>query len=213
MAILTTYRLQGTDVILQDYEDGKGKIILSNDDYDYNLSYYWGSMGQGYNLSKFILKTNDGYLINKLGQRSNDGPINMKKTMSGVRKYIREETDWKWYYNKEADKELRDSLNNIQRCSGCHNEFIDLMQSLDVDFPKEGYKYHLYEDEFKNMIESLRCEPWYFILNDEPHVNVWLSKFIPELRKLLNKEINKISDKMKTKEEVQTPTKEQISKA
>ena len=38
---LTHYRLDYTDVILQDYEDGKGKIIISNDDRDINLSYYW----------------------------------------------------------------------------------------------------------------------------------------------------------------------------
>lgn len=183
----TLFRILGTDVILQDYEEGKGKIILSNDDSDYNLSYYWGSMGQGYDLAKFILKTNDGYLINKLGQRSDDGPINMKRTMASVREHIRKETDWKWYYNKEADKELRDSLNNIQRFSGCQNEFIDSMQSLDVDFPKDGYKYHPYEDEFKSMIESLRCEPWYFIVKDEPDVNRWLQFFLPNLRSELQK--------------------------
>jgi len=181
---ITLFRLLGTDVILQDYEDGKGKLILSNDDRDYNLSYYWGSMGQGYDLSKFILKANDGYLINKLGQRSGDGPINMKKTMAAVRKYIRTDTYWRFYMNLEADKELREALNNVQRFSGCQNEFVDMMQNLDVDFPKEG-RYHKYESDFKDMINSLSTEPWYFIVNDEPDVNVWLSKFLPELRKHL----------------------------
>ncbi|GEM_PF-1806963 len=183
---LKHFRLLGTDVILQDYEDGKGKIILSNDDRDYNLSYYWGSMGQGYNLSKFILKTNDGYLINKLGQRSGDGPINMKKTMAAVRKYIRTDTSWRFYMNLEADKELRVALNNVQRFSDCQNEFVDMMQNLDVDFPKEG-RYHEYESDFKDMIRSISTEPWYFIVNEEPDVNIWLSEFLPELRKKLTK--------------------------
>jgi len=187
MTKLTNFRLLGTDVILQDYEDGKGKIILSNDDYDYNLSYYWGSMGQGYDLKKFLLKTDDSYLINKLGQRSNDGPINIKKTMVAVRKYIKTDTYWRFYMNLEADKELRDALNNVQRFSGCQNEFVHMMQNLDVDFPKNG-RYHEYESDFKDMTKSISCEPWYFIVNDEPAVNIWLGKFLPKLRKYLRKE-------------------------
>src|SRR5690606_27501153 len=98
---LIHFRIDGTDVILQDYEDGKGKIIISNDDFDYNLSYYWGSMGEGYNLSKFILKTNNSYLIGKLGERSCDGPIDIKRTMTNVRRYIKDETEWRFYYSLE----------------------------------------------------------------------------------------------------------------
>lgn len=185
---LAHFRIAGTDVILQDYEDGKGKIILSNDDRDYNLSYFWGSMGQGYDLAKFILKTNDGYLINKLGQRSSDGPINIKKTMANVRKYIKSETWWRFYMNLEADKELREALNRVQQFAGCQNEFVHMMQDLEVDFPKQGH-YHKHESDFKEMIQSISSEPWYFIVNDEPHVNVWLSKFLPQLRKHLRKEV------------------------
>ncbi|MGJ1362911.1 hypothetical protein ACR79B_20635 [Sphingobacterium spiritivorum] len=186
---LTHIRIDHTDVILQDYEDGKGKIIISNDDRDINLSYYWGSMGQGYNLSKFILKTNDEYLIRKLGERDDDGPINIKRTMANVRKFIKEEAGWRWYMNKEADKELRESLNKVQQFSGCQNEFVHMMQDLDVSFPKDSL-YHEYESDFKDMISSITCEPWYFIVNDPPETNIWLQKFLPKLRTHLNKSGN-----------------------
>ncbi|MBE8712505.1 hypothetical protein [Sphingobacterium hungaricum] len=184
MSKQTFIRLSGTDVILQDYEDGKGKIILSNDDYDYNLSYYWGSIGQGYDLSKFIQETDDGYLIGKLGNRSSDGLINIKKTMASVRKHIKSETCWRFYMNLEADKELRQALNNVQKFSGCQNEFVHMMHNLDVDFPKDS-NYHEYESDFKDMIQSISSEPWYFIVNNEPRVNIWLKNFLPKLRKHL----------------------------
>jgi len=184
MGNITHFRIDYTDVILQDYEDGKGKIIISNDDRDINLSYYWSCMGQGYNLSKFILQTDNGYLINKLGKRDGDGPINMKKTMAKVRKFIKEETDWVWYISPEGDRELRDELNRIQRQTSCSEEFISSMSNLDL------HEYYCYEGEevFRRMIFSLRSEPWYFIVNDPPLTNVWLSKFLPKLRDYLKKE-------------------------
>ena len=182
---LTHFRLLRTDVILQDYEDGKGKLILSNDDRDYNLSYYWGSMGQGYDLSKFILKANDGYLINKLGQRSGDGPINMKKTMTNVRKYIKDDTEWRFYYSPEADKELRNALNDIQRYAHDSRDFVDRMIDIDPYYSGNDDTYYRGKEIFESMVENIRCEPWHFIVNDEPDVNIWLSKFLPELRKHL----------------------------
>ena len=38
------------------------------------------------------------------------------------------------------------------------------------------------------MIETIRCEPWYFIVNDEPEVNKWLIGFLPKLRQKLQAE-------------------------
>lgn len=180
---LTHFRIDYTDVILQDYEEGKGKIILSNDDRDINLSYYWGSMGKGYDLSKFILKTNDSYLIGKLGVRYDDGPINMKRTMANVRRHIKEETDWRWYMSPVDDRDLRQELNQIQSESYDVNSFITVMSGLDL------HKYYsgsdIYSDgksAFTDMIDSISSEPWYFIVRDEHPTNYWLSKFLQKLR-------------------------------
>ncbi len=186
---LTHFRIDYTDVILQDYEDGKGKIILSNDDRDINLSYYWGSMGKGYNLSKFILKTNDGYLINKLGERDGDGPINMKKTMANVRKFIRKESGWKWYMSPDDDKELRNELNTIQSNSIDSRDFVKRMCNIDLHKFYSGSDIYYYgKDYFTDMIRGISDEPWYFIVNDPPPTNVWLSKFLPKIREHLKKE-------------------------
>ncbi len=35
----TTFRIGCTDVILQDYELSKGKLIISNDNYGYHFGY------------------------------------------------------------------------------------------------------------------------------------------------------------------------------
>lgn len=184
---LTHFRIDYTDVILQDYEDGKGKIIISNDDRDINLSYYWGSMGHGYNLSKFIQKTNDEYLIRKLGERDDDGPINIKKTMSSVRSFIKNETSWRFYMNLEADKSLRTELKDVQESSFDKNDFVRRMQDLDPDFPKNT-RWHEYQSEWDEMLQCITNEPWYFIVNDPPATNVWLSKFLPKIREHLKKE-------------------------
>ncbi|KKO91766.1 hypothetical protein AAW12_08900 [Sphingobacterium sp. Ag1] len=184
---LTHFRIDYTDVILQDYEDGKGKIIISNDDRDINLSYYWSSMGQGYNLSKFILKTNDEYLIRKLGESDDDGPINMKKTMASVRSFIKNETSWRFYMNLEADKSLRTELNDVQESSFDKNDFVRRMQDLDPDFPKNT-RWHEFQSEWDEMLQGITIEPWYFIVNDPPETNVWLSKFLPKIREHLKKE-------------------------
>ncbi|MDF2851671.1 MAG: Phi17:2 [Sphingobacterium multivorum] len=193
MVNMTHFRLNYTDVILQDYEDGKGKIILSNDDRDINLSYYWSSMGEGYNLSKFILKVGDEYLIRKLGERDSDGPMNVKKTMAVVRSFIKNETSWRFYMNLEADKNLRLKLKEVQELSFDKNDFIRLMQDLDPDFPKQT-RWHEYQSEWDEMLQSITIEPWYFIVNDPPSTNIWLSKFLPELKKHLKKESEVLND-------------------
>lgn len=193
---LTNFRLLGTDVILQDYEDGKGKIILSNDDYDYNLSYYWGSMGQGYDLKKFLLKTNDGYLINKLGDRDNEGPIDMKATMANVRSAIKKDTEWKWYFSPEDDKELRSKLNSIQNTAYDQNDFINQMSAINLDKYYQGEDLYTNGKEyFTEMIGYISTEPWHFIVNQTPQKNVWLSKFLPKLREYLGKQ-SEIQDEL-----------------
>jgi len=44
---METIRIDTTDVILRDDAPGKGKIMISDDGWGYNFSYYWGAMGSG----------------------------------------------------------------------------------------------------------------------------------------------------------------------
>lgn len=185
MGTNTIIRIGTCDVVLQDYEPGKGKLILSDDDRDHNVSYYWGAMGEGYDLSKFIQKASTGYLVGKLGKRDSDGPIDMKKTMRNVRKFIREETDWRFYMDMEADKELRRELNEIQNDSYDQNHFIQLMCNIK---PLAWLQKSYYQSEWIDMIEQLKCEPWHFIETRSPDVNIWLNQFLPKLKTYLKKE-------------------------
>ena len=47
------FRINSTDIILQDFNKGEGKIIISNDSFGYNFSYYWGAMGKNTILKAF----------------------------------------------------------------------------------------------------------------------------------------------------------------
>lgn len=184
----TSFRISRTDVILYDYEPGKGKIIISNDDFDFNLSYYWGSMGEGYDLSKFLQKVSIGYFISKLGKRNESGEIDLKSTMTAVRKFIKEDTSWKWYYSIESDKELRRELNEIQKYSYDDNDFVRRMSDIDISYQGD----RMYKHDFEMAIKSITCEPWHFIVRYKPPVNQWLSKFHPILVEFLkNKGGNK----------------------
>lgn len=180
----TQFRIGYTDVILNDYEIGKGKLIISDDNYGYNFAYYWGAMGDGYTLSTFLQKLNEGYFVGKLGT-SSKGEIDMKKTMKSVREWWRTESGIKWYEYMDAQKELREVFKEIQNWYCDDRSFVDKMQNLtkDIDsvlFDRKGeYKY------FKEALEGLESEPWYFIVYKEHEQNEWLRLFLPKLKNKL----------------------------
>lgn len=172
-----------TDIILQNYEDGQGKIIISNFDFDYNFSFYWGSMGQNTNIEQFLCEINSSYFVDKLSARIN-GVLDSKKTFSNFRRYIREEI-MQWFQYVEFQKDMRYKLNDFQ--TECYDErqFVQMFTNfcdhvLDYSLIDDWYD----EKEIKSSFTGI-CEPWNFIVNKPPRENIWLEKLHVKLKKEL----------------------------
>jgi len=184
-------RIGTTDVILQDYGDGKGKIIISDDDYGYNFSFYWGSMGKtmgkASTLAQFLCEINSSYFVMKLGP-SGDGPIDAKRTIRNIRKYIREEMCLEWYEHMEFQKDMRECLNDFEREIYSPEQFVNNWHS----FAEYTLNYYLIDDKYdrKEMESNFTgiCEPWYFIVTEERRENIWLDKFHKKLVRTLKKQ-------------------------
>ena len=177
-----------TDIILQNFEDGQGKIIISDFDFDYNFSYYWGAMGKNTNIEQFLCEINSSYFVDKLSALRRSGDFDAKRTFANFRKHINEEI-MQWYECMEFQKDMRESLNNFQR--DCYDE-RQFVQDFD-HFCKYTLNYYLIDEyDRKHIEESFTgiCEPWIFIVNKPPRENMWLEK----LHKKLKRELKKINN-------------------
>lgn len=179
--MITQLRIGTTDVILNDYEPGKGKIIISDDDFGYNFSYYWGSMGKD-SLKEFLSGVDIYYFVNKLGSHEN-GDIDMDKTMRAVRKFWKEDSGCKWYEFIEEQKELREKFNDLQKtCTSAH-EFVDAMNNIDDNFYFSALKPL---NNFQCALQLIKNEPWHFIQYEQHKHNRWLTKFFPLLKQAIS---------------------------
>jgi hypothetical protein len=182
-------QIDDTDIILQDFEAGHGKIIISDNDWGYNFSHYWGAMGENTNIAQFLCRINSSYFIDKLSNRQH-GDFSPKKTFKNIRKYIREECSCElpWYKHLEFQKDLREKLNDWEKECGCEHEFVNSW----TYFFKYTLNYYLIEDRYdQKEIESMFnniTEEWNFIVYDEPRENIWLNKLFPKLQSYLKKE-------------------------
>jgi hypothetical protein len=193
--IIWRYKIKDCDIILEEFGNGKGKIIISNP-YGYNYSYFWGSMDS--DLKHFICNINEFYFADKLlGSRSSN-EMDCKKTFTAIRKFIREEFSLPWYKHQEFQKNLREILNSFQRTcedvSGNYkqNYFVDnffrsFVDRLDYYLIKDRWNRKEIEDSFKGL-----CEQWNFIIDKPNYEYVWLSKLHKQLKKQLIKDLNKI---------------------
>lgn len=183
-----TLRIGSTDVILQDYEPGKGKIIISDDDYGYNFSYFWGAMGEGSNLRDFLCRINSSYFVGKLSCRT-QGDFDAKKTFTNIRKYIREEMSYElpWYKHMNFQKDMREHLRDWERDCVNEHDFVGCWN----DFMKYTLDYYLIEDKYdrEHVEKSFNGieEPWSFIAYKTPREHIWLENFHKKLQKFLNK--------------------------
>ena len=180
-----------TDIMLDDMGNGKGKITISNT-YGYNFSYYWGSMGRS--LREFLRETNESYFISNLLPPYDSGEFDGKKTMRNVRKFIKDEMSYElpWYKYMEQQKNLRERLNEIQRCES-DRQFVDEMMriSQDVDGCYELDKYD--REEFISALKMLECEPWHWIEMGPSDNERFLTKLFPKLQKELKKSNHELS--------------------
>lgn len=185
-------RIDYTDIILQDFGDGKGKIIISDDDYGYNFSYYWGAMGKDTSLKQFLQEINTDYFVGKLSSHTK-GPLNVRKTFVALRKYIQESFKYElpWYEHVKFQKDFRERLKYFQKSIGHETEFIigieDFHNQLDYYLIEDRAERERIETLFKSIFYN--CEPWDFVENDPHPEELFLSRLHPKLKKALSKPV------------------------
>ncbi len=174
-------KIDTTDVFFHNFEHGHGKLTIS-DVYGHNYSHYWGAMGG--DLEEFILKINDDYFANKLMGSKTTQKMDVKKTFTSVRKYIRNEIV-PWYKHLKFQKDLREKLNNFQ--SECNDRpsgefFVDLFNSSFVN-RLDFYTINDYIDreEIKEAFNNI--EQWYFIQDTDNEEYIWLKQLHKKLKK------------------------------
>ena len=183
-------RIDSTDIIFQDHGDGKGKIIISNDEYGYDFSYYWGAISKGDTLAKFIEKMNSGYFVSKLSHKIK-GQINIRKTFVALRKYIQEsfEYELKWYNHVEFQKDFREKLRNLK--DEIAND-IDFSQRI-TSFHEELNFYLINDTNERERIENLfksifsNSGPWNLICYDIHPEDAFLERLHAKLKDKLSK--------------------------
>ena len=151
--------IKTADILLENYEVGQGKIIISDLDFG-SWSFYWGSMGS--KIEDFIQGINADYFAGKLCNTKD--VFCSKTTAKAIRKYIKEELtyDLPWYRFASAQKEMREEIKKIE-FSSSQEEALAIMSAMHTslicyDLDRQD------EKEFLGIIEGVfSCEPWYFL--------------------------------------------------
>ena len=186
IANLQKFQFNETSIYLEDFEHGKGKIIITNP-LQGSYSYIWGSMGSS--LSDFLLEINSDYFAKNLCP--NPYCFDAKASVTNLRKYIRNDLnyDLPWYQYMSAQKEMRQHIKQLELCSE-QWEFVDRMMSLPnhllcLDLNKRE------EIDFRSIIEDLfRNEPWNFIAQKHSSNYLWLYELHGKIKKKLQNNKN-----------------------
>lgn len=178
-------KIGNTDVFLEDYGQGKGKIIISNT-YGYNFSYFWGSMGS--NLREFLLRINESYFIGKLCSNSN-GDFSGRKTVKAIRKAMREHNScWEipWYKYMDAQKELRELLKDLEQCNEINSFYYECKSIIDNYWGLHfSYDEKHEKEEFESNVEALFSEPHYYFEYEDSNELIFLKRLFKDLQKEL----------------------------
>lgn len=183
MSELKKISIGSTDIFLEDYEPGQGKITISDTEHG-AFTHYWGAMGS--NISEFVQSINTDYFVRKLS--SDDRVFSAKKSVQAIRRYIRNDMkyDLPWYRWPDAQKELREFIEELEQCHSEEN-FVDECYKI----PKRIIALNLdkYEtEEFEGIVKDIFTnEPWNFIEKEPSQQAIWLTKLLPKLQKQLRK--------------------------
>lgn len=177
--------IKGTEIILQNYEKGQGKIIVS-DSFRGSYSYYWGAMGG--TIEVFLQKINSDYFAHNLC--SETCVFSGKNTAYAIRKHIRKEMLYElpWYKYMEGQKELRKLIKGIESVDDKH-EALNMIENFHRDLDLIIMPYNEEQEFLKIIEEAFTCEPWHF-LETEPSPQY---RFLYNLHKDLVKELKKKS--------------------
>lgn len=169
-------RIKETDVMLDDYGRGKGKITISNS-YGFNYSHYWGSMGCS--LKEFLMNINESYFIMKLSPVSDQGKINIKASVRNVRNAIKEEMAW--YKYMSLQKELRQEIKRLESCYSDEN-FIDRCFEISNNIWTE-YDCRFEREEFESIVKGVFNEPWHYLEHGDSENEIFLKKLFKQIQK------------------------------
>jgi len=175
------FRINTTDVVLQDYEIGQGKIIISDDNFGYNFSYYWGSMGSDSTLSNFLLQISSDYFARKLC--SSKYVFDSKKTFSLIRRSLKDELPW--YKHTEFQKELRVQINEFEQEVETSEQFYGSMPNFLSSIDYYSYLNNFDRKVTKELIENIFSYTSDFICTNPSKEMEWLEGFHKKLKKYL----------------------------
>lgn len=183
METISTLKINTTDIILIDYgNESSGKVIISDNEYDINCSYYWGSMAS--NLNGFISRINPDYFASKLSNTKY--VFSAKNTAKAIRKYIKENMAYElpWYKWPHHQKTLRAAIKEIESAS-CQNEALHLIENLHKGYDIEAGSYEEII-EFQSLLEThFNNEAWHFLETETSAEYEFLAKLLPLLKKKL----------------------------
>ena len=174
-------KILGADVYLENFEFGKGKIIITNG-YD-NYSYGWGAMGS--TLEDFILSINSSYFINAVCPHSLMSVFDAKRTATAIRKRIAEFLPyWK---HMPFQKEMRLEIKKVEECSS-QNDFEYWARNFESNLPFYEIDCRFDRQDLESEFEGLMCEWWYMMeTKDSPQV-LFLARLFKELQRELKKQ-------------------------
>ena len=182
-------KINKTDIFLEDFGEGKGKISITDID-GYNYSTFWGAMNSP--LDDFLYKINSDYFVKSLISSFKSQEIDINGTFRNIRKHIREEI-MPWYENMEFQSDMRKKLNILkEKCINNDSQeyfvdkFFDFLNQLDFNLLNDLHSYGI-EKNFKSI-----NEPWYFIETKKSREYIWLEKLHLQLKKKLKKNVKKI---------------------
>jgi hypothetical protein len=147
------------------------QVVISSDWGDW--SHGWGRSGMGTDIFNFMARDSRSYLINKF---SKDNDIfSIQKTMTAMRKHIREEHPW--IDDKEENEKFMYMISELSSC-----------ESID----------QVYNAIDKELCEELGDEIWHFMKHEwHPREKYFFThifpKFMPEIKKLAKFHTAKVS--------------------
>lgn len=179
-------KIGNTDVFLEDFETGRGKITIS-DTYGHNYSMFWGAMGS--TIKEFVCRIDEDYFAQKLIPATDKRIIDIKSTFKEVREFIRTELDMPFYREMEFQKDMREKLKDFQNeCEEMGKRwFVDsfntsFVNSLDFYLISDRWEKEEIESNFKGI-----SEPWHFLIEKPSNNYKWLVSFHKKLVKKLKK--------------------------
>lgn len=185
-------RIGQTDIMFEDTDTGRGKIVISDDEFGYSFSCCFGSMGKATTLRDFIQSINSDYFVKSLSHKFK-GPMNIKKTFANLRASIQEgfNGELKWYEHLEFQKDFRKKLKQLQKEISCDTEFVQKVQNfntkLDFYLINGKKECNAMEDLFTSIFRQ--SEPWRLIHYEIHPEDVFLSKLHKKLKETLSKPV------------------------